>query len=186
MSKTFTAVGPSDPELVARVQAGDRAAADTLLTRHHKLIWGCVWKLSLPDWVDTDDLFQAGQVAMWHAMTKWRPDAGAKFTTYAKPAVWHAVVRAAQTEQKKATSLDNRPVDPDGSDLLNTLCAPEPAEPPDGIREWVESLPPTHRQIVELRYGLSGEPQNWKQIGEVVGLSQSDARRMCGNCLDGM
>ncbi|AWM38720.1 flagellar biosynthesis sigma factor [Gemmata obscuriglobus] len=166
----------SDADLCAAVSAG-RAAADALLKRHEKLIWSCVHRLQLPDWVDRDDIFQAGQVALAHAATKWTEGAGAKFTTYARTAIWNAVVNESRKQQKKATSFDDRPNDPDGSDLLNTLAAPEPTDPPEWLVKGIGRLSPVLRRVVVLHFGLEGEPRTWGEIASATGMTVAVAKR---------
>lgn len=170
------AVGETDADLCARV-AGGRAAADALLKRHERLIWACVHRLKLPDFIDRDDLFQAGAVALVHAAGKWRPDKGAKFTTYAQPAIWNAIVAAARKEQRKCGSLDSRPADPDGDDVLGSLAAPEPAEVPEWVTEGMGRLSPVLRRVAVLHFGIEGRPMRWGEIAAATGLSVPVAKR---------
>jgi RNA polymerase primary sigma factor len=81
---------------------------------------------------------------------------------------------------RNLSSLD-QPVGDDGESALGDLLPSDRPDPSDEVAESmreqqvaeiVAELPERHRQVIELRYGLSGgEPQTTRQIGKELGVS---------------
>ena len=88
----------------------------------------------------------------------------------------------------------NRPVGSDADGELGDLFADENAEDPEeaaagylrgrAVRLALEQLPELERRILELRYGLDGEPRSLEAIGAELGISRERIRRLEGEALD--
>ena len=52
------------------------------------------------------------------------------------------------------------------------------------MRLALEQLPELERRILELRYGLDGEPHSLEAIGAELGISRERIRRLEGEALD--
>ena len=88
----------------------------------------------------------------------------------------------------------NRPVGSDADGELGDLFADENAEDPEeaadgylrgrAVRLALEQLPELERRILELRYGLDGEPHSLEAIGAELGISRERIRRLEGEALD--
>jgi RNA polymerase primary sigma factor len=86
------------------------------------------------------------------------------------------------------TSLD-RPVGDDGGTSLGELVADDASGPGEEVfvrmreqvvRDTLEELPETERQVLKLRYGLNGsaEPQTLARIGRELGVSAERVRQI--------
>jgi RNA polymerase primary sigma factor len=88
---------------------------------------------------------------------------------------------------KASTSL-NQPIgsneDGELGDLFSDPLALDPAEEAasslqrQAVRRAVERLPEQERRVIELRFGLEGEPQSLEAIGRSVGLSRERIRQL--------
>lgn len=88
MSKNMYAVAgdcPSNEELVLRIQAGDRKAADLLLSQNE----GYLTELALKhtEWCEIEDLKQEGAMALLEAAKQFDLSYGTKLLTYATSAI---------------------------------------------------------------------------------------------------
>jgi RNA polymerase primary sigma factor len=69
-------------------------------------------------------------------------------------------------------------------DLFSDPSADDPAEEAFqslerlGIRHSVASLPELERRVVELRFGLDGDPQPLESIGKELGISRERVRQL--------
>jgi RNA polymerase primary sigma factor len=90
----------------------------------------------------------------------------------------------------------NRPVGSDSDGELGDLFADENADDPEeaaheylrsrAVRLALEQLPELERRILELRYGLDGEPHSLEAIGAELGISRERIRRLEGEALDSL
>ena len=88
----YTVAGdcPSNEELALRIQAGDKNAAELLLSQNE----GYVTELALKhsEWCELEDLKQEGAVALLEAVKRFDPARGTKLLTYATPAMESAML----------------------------------------------------------------------------------------------
>jgi RNA polymerase primary sigma factor len=90
----------------------------------------------------------------------------------------------------------NRPVGSDDDGELGDLFADENAEDPEeradeylrgqAVRLALAELPELERRILELRYGLDGEPHSLEAIGAELGISRERIRRLEGAALESL
>lgn len=73
-------------ELIARSQAGDMEAKETLIEENTGLIWAVVRRF-LGRGTEADDLYQLGCVGFLKAMDGFNLDYGTQFSTYAVPKI---------------------------------------------------------------------------------------------------
>lgn len=135
--------------------------------------------------IRSDDLHAAVLFGLVDAARRYRPGMGATFQTFAKHRIRGAVYdeRRAQRvvgrqrgEAPVVLSLHHEPED--GPSLLDTLAAPDPAEPLEEatsvlLARAMKTLPARHRDVLERVY-LLGESQT--DIAEEWGISGS---RVC-------
>jgi RNA polymerase primary sigma factor len=87
----------------------------------------------------------------------------------------------------------NRPVGSDDDGELGDLFADDNAEDPEElagevmrsreVRLALASLPELERRVLELRYGIDGEPHSLEAIGAELGISRERIRRLEGEAL---
>ncbi len=90
----------------------------------------------------------------------------------------------------------NRPVGSEGDGELADLFADDNADNPEdlaheylrgrAVRLALAELPELERRILELRYGLDGEPHSLESIGAELGISRERIRRLEGEALDSL
>ena len=73
-------------ELLRRARAGDRDAAEALVTENSGLIWAVVRRF-LGRGAESDDLYQLGCLGFLKAVEGFDPDFGTQFSTYAVPKI---------------------------------------------------------------------------------------------------
>lgn len=88
----YTVAGncPSNEELALRVQAGDKKAAELLVSQNE----GYITDLALKhiEWCAMEDLKQEGAMALLEAAKRFDPSYGTKLLTYATPAIESAMM----------------------------------------------------------------------------------------------
>ena len=88
----YTVAGdcPSNEELALRIQAGDKHAAELLLSQNEGYITELALKHS--EWCELEDLKQEGAIALLEAVKRFDPARGTKLLTYATPAMESAML----------------------------------------------------------------------------------------------
>ncbi len=89
--KMYTVAGdcPSNEELALRIQAGDRQAAELLVSQNEGYITDLA--LNYADHCELEDLKQEGAMALLEAAKRFDPAFGTKLLTYATPAMESAM-----------------------------------------------------------------------------------------------
>jgi RNA polymerase primary sigma factor len=90
-------------------------------------------------------------------------------------------------------SLEKPVGDEDESELGDFVADDEVAEPfeeasehlqREGVRKALDALPERERQVIELRYGLSGaEPLTLEEVGRTFGVTRERIRQIETNTL---
>lgn len=143
-------VAVPDAVLVARAQAGDLAAMETLFVRHE----GAVFRLAhrvLHCADDADDVRQETFVRVWASLPKFRGDA--QFKTYTLAVCSNLCRdRLRESRRRPVVSYGLAPgehhVSPDADPQAQALRGADN----ERVRRVVESLPVLHRETLHLRY----------------------------------
>ena len=87
---TVAGDGPCNEELALRIQAGDKSAAERLVSQNE----GCLTELAraYTPWCETEDLKQEAALALLDAAGRFDPAYGTKLLTYAMPAMEAAMM----------------------------------------------------------------------------------------------
>ena len=88
----------------------------------------------------------------------------------------------------------NQPIgsneDGEFGDLFSDPLAVDPAEEAgsslqrQSVRRAVQALPDQERRVIELRFGLDGDPQSLESIGRELGMSRERIRQLEGSAMD--
>ena len=177
-------------EAFAAFKAGDMAARDRIIRHNLRLVAHVVKKYyALPG--DADDLISIGTIGLIKAVNSFDNTKQARFSTYASRCIDNEV-RMSFRKQKKApaTVSMNEPIEAgkDGSSLTVIDVVPddflldEDCERRDEtarLRQLVDGLSGRQRQVVLLRYGLSGQPPMTQQeVADILGISRSYISRI--------
>lgn len=169
----------SETTLFRLAQAGDQDSLDILLRKHERLVHYVASRQQLCG-LSHDEAAQAGRRGLWRAILGYQPERGIRFSTYAYKAIMHYVWAAVQSY----TRACRREV-PLGE--LRLYCYREGADPGElqgwadvcqSLAELVDRLPARLRLVIVARYGLAGEAQTLKQVGERLGVCGERVRQL--------
>ncbi len=142
--------------------------------------------------VGIEDLVSIGTIGLVKAINTFRADKNIKIATYASRCIENEILMyIRKTSGLKAEVSIDEPlnVDWDGNELLlsdilgseddGVIFEIEQLEERAAIRRAVAALDDREREIIELRYGMRGEPElTQKEVADRLGISQSYISRL--------
>ena len=141
--------------------------------------------------IGIEDLVSIGTIGLIKAIGSFRSDKGIKLATYASRCIENEILMYIRkhSQTRCEVSLDEPlNVDWDGNELLlsdvldsgENVCEDfADREERMLVRRAVAALQPRERQIIELRYGLTGKPEmTQKEVADLLGISQSYISRI--------
>lgn len=146
-----------------------------LMACHERLVRWVVRRQYLGD-LSFADAMAEGRIGLWHALAGYDPLRGTAFSSYAVPAIRHAVWSAvdgsrAWSESQPPTPLPAEVADPDESLHL--------AETSARLSALVDGLPPRLRLVIVAHYGLGeADPQSFAAIGRTLRVSRQRAQQL--------
>ena len=186
---------PLSPEeercVLARMQAGDRAARDELITHNLRLVVYLAKKYESSG-VPSEDMISIGTIGLIKAVNTFTPERNIKLATYASRCIGNEILmylRKSSNRRQEASIDEPLNIDGDGNELLlsDVLSSDEnqvgqqleqDAERAT-LRQSVALLSPRERQIMELRFGLvDGVEHTQKEAADAIGISQSYISRL--------
>ncbi len=171
--------------------AGDLQARNILIERNLRLVAHIMKKYYAPE-ADQEDLISIGTMGLIKAITTFDPSKGARLATYAARCVENEILMHFRAQRKSSqdvslsdfietgsdgAALSLMDVISDDSDLLEQISGRESVRK---LRAAMDScLTDQERQVIILRYGLSGHPpQRQHQVAKVCGISRSYISRI--------
>jgi len=184
---------PPDEEqaLLARMQAGDADAANTLIEHNLRLVAHIARKYAQPG-VDQDDLVSLGTLGLIKAVHTFRPEAG-RLTAYASRCIENEMLMFFRANRKNRNVIlvgDSVGQDSEGNDIqLDDLLGTEYDLVPDAAETAIEAnramrlmdevLQPREQEVLRLRYGLEdGDPWPQHRVAARLGISRSYVSRI--------
>ena len=176
----------------AAMQAGDRAARDTLI-RHNLRLVAHVAKKYYAANASQDDLVSIGSIGLIKAVDTFDPARRVRFASYASQCIENEIRMHLRHTRREGTPLSlQEPLESGSNDsgqltLADTLpddaVMEDDCERRDSIlrlRAQVARLPPREARILTLRYGLDGGPELTQQaIARRLGISRSYVSESC-------
>ena len=169
---------------------GDMAARDKLIRHNLRLVAHIVKKYYASS-TDQEDLISIGTVGLIKAVNSFDNTKGARFATYAARCIENEVLmqfRAGKKSQNDVSIQEPIDSDKDGNSLtLNDVVADtfdvhedyERKEETEALYRVVNRLSGRERQIVIMRYGLSGtQPLTQQQVADILHISRSYVSRI--------
>jgi RNA polymerase sigma-70 factor, ECF subfamily len=154
-----------DGELARRAAAGDRAAVESLLRRHHDRIWGLCRKLT-GNAADADDATQEALIAIVRGLPRF--DGRAAFGTWAYRVATNACLDELRRRRRRPfTSIDGM------HDPVRPGDVAEQATAAVDVDAALSSLPLDQRAPIVLR-DLCG--LDYAEIGEVLSIPPGTVR----------
>lgn len=180
-----------EKEALEAMRAGDRAAKDRLIEHNLRLVAHVVKKYYAAR-EDQDDLVSIGTIGLIKAVSTFNPDKNIRLATYACRCIENEILMYFRSQRKLSQEVSlSEPIDGEGDgdslSLLDVLSCD------DDLLEQVELsdrqqllhrymhqvLEPRERQILLLRYGLSGRPpMAQREVADCCGISRSYVSRI--------
>ncbi len=184
-------VGQEEADCIARLMAGDPAARDTLVEHNLRLVVYIARKFENTG-VGVEDLISIGTIGLMKAVGTYKTDKHVKLATYASRCIENEILMHLRkvSGQRAEVSFDEPlSLDWDGNELLlSDILGTEPdsvIRPIEDdvdrelLREALCRLPQRERQIISLRFGLSGRrSMTQKEVADLLGISQSYISRL--------
>lgn len=142
--------------------------------------------------VNIEDLISIGTIGLIKAVNTFCPEKNIKLATYASRCIENEILMFLRknASQKNEVSIDEPlNIDWDGNELLlSDILGTDDDTVNKGIEsevekqlllEEIEKLCPREKQIMKMRFGLSGKKEmTQKQVADEVGISQSYISRL--------
>jgi RNA polymerase sigma factor (sigma-70 family) len=162
------------PADIGCAQEGCKACLETLLQQHEPLIHFIV-RRQCPGRADYADLIQEGRIGLWLAILRYEPERGYAFSSFAGKAIRNRVWNAVKQAGKVEGWLEPQRA---GDSLVAILAAWQEEQLHQALEEELGCLPESLREVIELAYGLDGQPaMNLAAIGRQLGLTRERVRQ---------
>ena len=177
--------------VLARLQAGDEAARDTLITHNLRLVVYIARKFETSG-VGIEDLISIGTIGLIKAVRTFCPDRNIKLATYSSRCIENEILMYLRKNAQKRSEISfDEPLntDWDGNELLLSDVL---GSDPDVVHRDLEAqaerqqlllcvarLSPREQQIMHLRFGICGQREHTqKEVADRMGISQSYISRL--------
>ena len=180
-----------EKQVFARLQQGDAAARNTLITHNLRLVVYIAKKFESGT-AASEDIISIGTIGLIKAVNTFSPEKNIKLATYASRCIENEILmflRKAVNRRQEASIDEPLNVDSDGNELLLSDVLGSDANSVgqrleqdaerSSLLKAVEKLSPRERQIMEMRFGLlDGTERTQKEVADVIGISQSYISRL--------
>lgn len=178
-------------QMLEAMQRGDPAARDALIEHNLRLVAHVVKKYYASR-EDQDDLISIGTIGLIKAVSSFDPDKNIRLATYACRCIENEILMYFRTLRKQSQEVSlSEPIDNDSDgnaiSLLDVISCEdamlEQVELSDRqqllYRYLEEELEPREREILFLRYGLTGRPPlPQREVADTCGISRSYISRI--------
>ena len=184
-----------ETEAFSALRAGDPAAREKLIRHNLRLVAHIVKKYyALPG--DQDDLIFIGTIGLMKAVDTFDSDRRARFSTYASRCIENEIRMQFRRNRKTGGTVSlQEALESDGDSALtladvlqDSFCMEDTCETQDDIRrmrQLLDGLPARERQIILLRYGLSGQPPLTQlETAKLLDISRSYVSRLETHALE--
>ena len=183
--------GEQEQQALVALEQGDEGAKQRLIEHNLRLVVYIARRFDNTG-VNLEDLISIGTIGLIKAIGTYRMDKNIKLATYASRCIEKEILMHIRkiSNQRTEVSLEE-PINMDGegnelllSDILGTeediVCKPlEDDVDLQLLREALERLPQREKDIVTMRYGLSGcKELTQKEVALRMGISQSYISRL--------
>ena len=184
-------------EMFERMAAGDGEARQIIIERNLRLVSHIIKKYysSHPS---GDELLSVGALGLIKATDTFKYERGTRFATYAAKCIQNEILmyfRSQKKLQMEVSINDTIDIDKDGNPLtyLDIISTNEDIADEidlkvhtDRLKELITTrLDEREREIVTLRYGLSGyAPRTQREVAQYLGISRSYVSRLEKSALE--
>ncbi len=170
---------------------GDMAAREKLIEHNLRLVAHVVRKYYAAS-PDKEDLVSIGSIGLIKSIDSFDPDNGARFATYGARCIQNEILMYFRSRKKLSQEVsihDTIDTDRDGNPLTYADIMGTDDTIADDIDAKIKlgkaaafitkNLDDRERQIITLRYGLTGEkPVAQREVAEMLGISRSYVSRI--------
>ena len=174
-----------------RLEEGDPKAKEILITHNLRLVVYIARKFESTG-IGIEDLISIGTIGLIKAVNTFCPARNIKLATYASRCIENEILmylRKIQNQKTEVSIDEPLNVDWDGNELLlSDILGTDDDTVNKGIEsevekqlllEEIEKLCPREKQIMKMRFGLSGKKEmTQKQAADEIGISQSYISRL--------
>ena len=174
-----------------RLSEHDEEAKQQLIVHNLRLVVYIAKKFESTG-INVEDLISIGTIGLIKAVNTFSPEKNIKLATYASRCIENEILMYLRksSRQKEEVSLDEPlNVDWDGNELLlsdilgteeDSIHREMESEAERSVlNRCIESLDSREKLIMQLRFGLSGQPeQTQKEVADRIGISQSYISRL--------
>jgi len=178
-------------ELFLAYKNGDQNAKNELITRNLRLVAHIIKKFN-PSPKDADDLISIGTVGLIKAIETFDKSKGNRFATYAARCIENEILMYVRSSKKSKSEVylqDPIGVDKEGNEIcLIDVLGTDSEKIVDEVDNKISTrklksllnkvLDEKEKIIIELRYGISGEPLTQREIAKILGISRSYVSRI--------
>ena len=175
-----------EEDCIRRMEAGDQAAREELITHNLRLVSHIARKYQVPGY-GQDDLISIGVIGLIKAVNSFKSTAGTSLGTYAARCIENEILmtlRAARKRMGDVSLSESIGTDGEGNDItfMDILGTDQDALEEEVIRRVtlekvhhvLELLPTRERMVLEMRYGLAdGKMHPQHEIASMLGISRS-------------
>ena len=172
-------------------ETGDEAARSTLIEHNLRLVAHIVKKY-YTSYQSPDELISIGSIGLIKAIDSFKCENGARFATYGSRCIQNEILMFFRAQKKRGGEIslsETIDVDRDGNPLTyidiiseeETLCEDLALKvQTERLRDiLLSSLDPREREIILLRYGLTGEaPLTQRDVAAKLSISRSYVSRI--------
>lgn len=184
-------------ESFIQARAGDMKAREKLIVHNLRLVSHIVRKYYSAA-ADQEDLVSLGTIGLIKGVDSFDPVHGTRFATYAAKCIQNEILMHFRSQKKLQNEVSiNEAIDTDRDG--NPLTYEDIISTDENMAEELDRrilanralsyintiLSPRERQIIYLRYGLSGrKPKTQKEAADLLGISRSYVSRIEKSALD--
>lgn len=178
-------------DYLARAAEGDLEARNILIERNLRLV-AHIMKKYYTQASDQEDLISIGTIGLIKGISTFQPEKGTRLATYAARCIENEILMHFRGQKKSATDVSLSDYIETGKDgtslsLMDVVCSDEDVFEQLSEQELIGRmsravqtvLEPREREILRMRYGLSGaSPLTQREVAEQCGISRSYVSRI--------
>ena len=178
-------------DYLARAAEGDLEARNILIERNLRLV-AHIMKKYYTQASDQEDLISIGTIGLIKGISTFQPEKGTRLATYAARCIENEILMHFRGQKKSATDVSLSDYIETGKDgtslsLMDVVCSDEDVFDQLSEQELIGRmsravqtvLEPREREILRMRYGLSGTtPLTQREVAEQCGISRSYVSRI--------
>lgn len=178
-------------DYLARAAEGDLEARNILIERNLRLV-AHIMKKYYTQASDQEDLISIGTIGLIKGISTFQPEKGTRLATYAARCIENESLMHFRGQKKSATDVSLSDYIETGKDgtslsLMDVVCSDEDVFEQLSEQELIGRmsravqtvLEPREREILRMRYGLSGAtPLTQREVAEQCGISRSYVSRI--------